>query len=68
MEISPMNDQPERLSPDNEQHQATNSQDVPNEPPIPSRRELVERFAKAAVIAAPLVVFVSKAQAIHSRP
>jgi len=63
-----MNDRPERLAPDNEQHPAANLPDAANEPQRPNRRELVERFAKAAMIAAPLVVFVSKAQAIHSKP
>jgi hypothetical protein len=33
-----------------------------------SRRELIERYAKYALVAAPLLVFVSKAHAIHSRP
>jgi hypothetical protein len=63
-----MNDRPEDKSPDNAQQQTTNSPDEANEPQIPSRRELIERFAKAATIAAPLVVFVSKARAIHSKP
>ena len=63
-----MNDRPEGMSPDNEQHPAANSPDEANDPQIPSRRELIERYAKAAVIAAPLLVFVSKAQAIHSKP
>lgn len=34
----------------------------------PSRRELIERYGKYAVVAAPLLVFVSKARAIHSKP
>ena len=63
-----MNEPPEGMSPDNEQHQATNSPDEDNEPQIPSRRELIERYAKVAVVAAPLLVFVSKARAIHSKP
>jgi hypothetical protein len=33
-----------------------------------SRRELIERYAKYAVVAAPLLLFVSKANAIHSKP
>lgn len=63
-----MNDRPKGMSPDNEQHQTENSTDEANEPQIQGRRELIERFAKAATIAAPLVIFVSKAQAIHSKP
>jgi hypothetical protein len=34
----------------------------------PNRRELIGRYAKYAVVAAPLLVFVSKARAIHSKP
>jgi len=44
------------------------SSDTAREPEVSSRRELIERYAKYAVIAAPLLVFVSKAQAIHSKP
>jgi hypothetical protein len=33
-----------------------------------TRRELIERYGKYAIVAAPLLVFVSKAHAIHSRP
>ena len=33
-----------------------------------SRRELIEKYAKYALVATPLLVFVSKAQAIHSKP
>jgi len=44
------------------------SPDPANSPEISSRRELIERYAKYAVIAAPLLVFVSKARAIHSKP
>jgi len=34
----------------------------------PNRRELIERYGKYAIVAAPLLVFVSKARAIHSKP
>ena len=68
MGISAMNDRPEGMSPDNEQDKATHSQDEANAPQLPGRRELIERYAKVAVIAAPLLVFVSRAQAIHSKP
>ena len=33
-----------------------------------TRRELIQRYAKYAVAAAPLLLFVSKAHAIHSKP
>jgi len=39
-----------------------------NSPETPSRRELIERYGKYAIVAAPLLVFVSKARAIHSKP
>ena len=31
-----------------------------NEPEAPTRRELIERYGKYAVVAAPLLIFVSK--------
>jgi hypothetical protein len=33
-----------------------------------TRREMIQRYAKVAVAAAPLLLFVSKAHAIHSKP
>jgi hypothetical protein len=63
-----MNDRLKGTSPENAQDQATNSPAEANQPKTPSRRELIERYAKAAVVAAPLLLFVSKAQAIHSKP
>ncbi|HLH34373.1 MAG TPA: hypothetical protein VKX41_06845 [Alloacidobacterium sp.] len=33
-----------------------------------TRRELIEKYAKYAIATAPLLLFVSKAQAIHSKP
>lgn len=47
---------------------AESAPNAANEPELSSRRELIERYAKYAVIGAPLLVFVSKAQAIHSKP
>jgi hypothetical protein len=44
------------------------SSDPVTQPETPNRRELIERYAKYAVVAAPLLVFVSKARAIHSKP
>jgi hypothetical protein len=37
-------------------------------PETPTRRELIERYGKYALVAAPLLVFASKAHAIHSKP
>jgi hypothetical protein len=34
----------------------------------PTRRELIERYGKYALVAAPLMMFASKAHAIHSHP
>ncbi|MBT9332637.1 hypothetical protein [Paracidobacterium acidisoli] len=42
--------------------------DSANEPEASNRRELILRYGKYALVAAPLLMFVSKAQAIHSRP
>ena len=56
-------------------HSQTNSDsstppapDPANQPETPTRRELIERYAGYAIVAAPLLVFVSKARAIHSKP
>jgi hypothetical protein len=42
--------------------------DTASQPETSTRRELIERYAKCAIAAAPLFLFVSKARAIHSRP
>jgi hypothetical protein len=63
-----MNQQPQNIHPENENVESPSSLDAADKPEIPNRRELIERFAKAATIAAPLVIFVSRAQAIHSKP
>jgi hypothetical protein len=34
----------------------------------PSRRELIERYGKYAIVAAPLLLFATKARALHSVP
>jgi hypothetical protein len=49
------------------------SGDGSNRPEMPSRRELIERYGKYAVVAPPLLLFVSRARGqedpdIHSRP
>lgn len=56
------------MHPEDENIVTPSSPDAGDEPAITTRRELIERYAKVAVIAAPLLVFVSKARAIHSRP
>jgi hypothetical protein len=33
-----------------------------------TRRELIERYGKYALVGAPLLLFASKAHAIHSKP
>jgi hypothetical protein len=63
-----MNDSTEEMHSQDENIAAPSSPDTMNEPATSNRRELIERCAKAAIIAAPLVVFVSKARAIHSKP
>ena len=42
--------------------------DTENQTEKPSRRELIERYGRHAIVAAPLLMFVSKAHAIHSKP
>jgi hypothetical protein len=63
-----MNDRPEEMRSQDEQDTAPSLRDSDNEPETSNRRELIERYAKAAIIAAPLLLFVSKARAIHSKP
>jgi hypothetical protein len=42
--------------------------DTANQPETSNRRELIARYGKVAIVAAPLLMFVSKARAIHSKP
>jgi hypothetical protein len=44
------------------------SSDAVNQPDTPNRRQLIERYGKYALVAAPLLLFASKARAIHSVP
>jgi len=45
------------------------SPDTANQQETPSRRELIERYGKYALVGAPLMLFVSKAHAAkHSKP
>ena len=39
-----------------------------DQPETSNRRQMILRYGKYAVVAAPLLMFVSKAHAIHSRP
>lgn len=63
----------------NSEKEMTDSQGDPEIAPQPSpdienlqerstRRELIERYGKYAIVATPLLLFASKARAIHSRP
>jgi len=63
-----MNQRPQEKHPEDENIEVSSSSDAENEPALTNRRELIERYAKVAVAAAPLVMFVSKARAIHSKP
>lgn len=42
--------------------------DAANQPELSNRRQLIARYGRHAVVAAPLLLFVSKAYAIHSKP
>jgi len=42
--------------------------DVSDQLETPSRRKLIERYGRYALVAAPLLLFASKAHAIHSKP
>lgn len=47
---------------------SSSSTDSSNSQETPSRRELIERYGKYALVATPLLLFASKARAIHSAP
>lgn len=53
-----------------EKHDAAmqNEQGDVDQHDISTRREMIQRYAKVAVAASPLLLFVSKAKAIHSKP
>jgi len=42
--------------------------DTAKEQVLSNRRELIGHFGKAAIIGAPMLLFVSSAHAIHSKP
>ena len=49
-------------------HDVPSTDDTANQPETSNRRELITRYGKVAIVAAPLLIFVSKARAIHSKP
>jgi hypothetical protein len=51
-----------------EETTTSSQEETANEPEVSNRRQLITRYGKYAVVAAPLLMFVSKAHAIHSRP
>jgi hypothetical protein len=58
-----MSETPEKQDPgQQEEREAIRQEDTS------TRREVIQRYAKVAVAAAPLLLFVSKAHAIHSKP
>jgi len=64
-----MNNRPEDIRPHQGQEDTPASSEAdPNPLEESTRRELIERYAKYALIGAPLLLFASKAHAIHSRP
>jgi hypothetical protein len=64
-----MNEKEDQLNPQAEGGpNSDSSHEVSDGPEMPSRRQLIERYAKVAIVGAPLLLFASKAQAIHSKP
>lgn len=64
-----MNDENEKSGAQADQESAQQSStENTNLQDTSTRRELIERYGKYAVVAAPLLLFASKARAIHSRP
>jgi hypothetical protein len=60
--------QEEMYSPASPENEVSTQTDSANESELSNRRQLIVRYGKYAVVAAPLLMFVSKAHAIHSRP
>jgi hypothetical protein len=58
-----MSETPEKPDSDSQQEQGAVHPEESS-----TRREVIQRYAKCAVAAAPLILFVSKAHAIHSKP
>jgi hypothetical protein len=66
-----MNEEKEKLPAESSrQAPSSASGNDADRPETPSRRQLIERYGKYAVVAAPLLLFVSKGQGqeIHSGP
>jgi hypothetical protein len=64
-----MNEKEEKLNTHTgEADGAVSSPGVSDTLETPSRRELIERYGKYAIVAAPLLLFATKARAIHSKP
>lgn len=55
-------------SPEKQDTGSQKEQDAVPQEETSTRREMIQRYAKVAVAAAPLLLFVSKAHAIHSKP
>lgn len=58
----------EELQSETVQDKTPLSSDSPNEAETLHWRELIARYGKYALVGAPLLAFVSKARAIHSKP
>ena len=59
----------EEIKPEAERNfKQDSSPDSSTQAETPNRRELIERYGKYALVAAPLLLFASKARAIHSVP
>jgi hypothetical protein len=67
---SAMNEKEEKIhsQADHQDAAAPPSPDVASQRESGSRRELIARYGKYVIVAAPLLMFVSKARAIHSKP
>ena len=64
-----MDEKEDQLNPQTEgEPNSASSLEVSEGPEMPSRRQLIERYAKVAIVGAPLLLFASKAHAIHSKP
>jgi hypothetical protein len=55
-------------TPEQQDADSQKERDANHQKDTSTRREMIQRYAKVAVAAAPLLLFVSKAHAIHSKP
>jgi hypothetical protein len=68
-EINDMNENPQSRQPEsNPEAKAEQPSQNTTEMDASTRRELIRRYGKYAIAAAPLLLFASKAHAIHSKP